>query len=95
MEEAILKQILEKLSDLKEGQNELKEEVTGISKKLDIVYNHTAALTEEVQLLKADVKEIKEIKTEVEEIKRNLSTVETITANNYLDVSNLKAVFRK
>jgi len=52
-------------------------------------------LTEEAQLLKAGVKEIKEIKAEVEEIKRNLSTVETITANNYLDVSNLKAVFRK
>ena len=95
MEETILKKILEALSDLKEGQKEIKAEVTGISKKLDIVYNHTANLTEEAQLLKAGVKEIKEIKAEVEEIKRNLSTVETVTANNYLDVSNLKAVFRK
>ena len=81
VEEAILKQILEKLSNLEAGQER-------VEKKLDTIFTHTAALTEEA-------KEIKEIKAEVEEIKRNLSTVETITANNYLDVSNLKAVFRK
>ncbi len=79
--EEVLKQILEKLSSLEEGQKEFKADISRLEKKLDTIYTQTATLTEN------DV----QIQKDIQQIKKDVSTIEKVTASNYSDIANLKA----
>lgn len=78
----LLKNINTRLSDIERGQNELKNEINLINKKLDGVVEQTADLVE----FRGD------LLNKVDGIKDDLSTVELVTANNYKDIAKLKSV---
>lgn len=76
------KEILEILRSLQKDNQEIKSELKEINRKLDGVVEQTADLTE----FRSDM--IKK----VDGIREDLATVELVTAKNYKDIVNLKAV---
>lgn len=78
----LLKNMDTRLSAIEKGQNEIKDEIKIINKKLDGVVEQTADLVEFRS----------EILNKVDGIREDLSTVELVTANNYKDIAKLKAV---
>lgn len=78
----LLKHMDTRLSAIEKGQNEIKDEINFINKKLDGVVEQTADLVEFRS----------EILNKVDGIREDLSTVELVTANNYKDIAKLKAV---
>ncbi|EGT0000970.1 plasmid stabilization protein [Clostridium perfringens] len=78
----LLKSIDTKLSTIEREQNELKDNIKLINKKLDGVVEQTADLVE----FRGN------ILNKVDEIKDDLSTVELVTANNYKYIAKLKSV---
>lgn len=78
----LLKSIDTKLSTIEREQNELKDNMKLINKKLDGVVEQTADLVEFRG----------ELLNKVDGIKDDLSTVELVTANNYKDIAKLKSV---
>lgn len=78
----LLKNMDTRLSDIEKGQNDIKDEINLINKKLDGVVEQTADLVEFRS----------EILNKVDGIREDLSTVELVTANNYKDIAKLKAV---
>ncbi|NKF08824.1 plasmid stabilization protein (plasmid) [Clostridium gasigenes] len=80
------KEILEILKRLEgkvdENQKEIKLELKEINRKLDGVVEQTADLLE----FRSDITK------KVDGIRDDLSTVELVTAKNYKDIVNLKAV---
>ena len=78
----LLKNMDTRLSDIEKGQNDIKDEINLINKKLDGVVEQTADLVEFRS----------EILNKVDGIREDLSTVELVTANNYKYIAKLKAV---
>lgn len=78
----LLKNMDTRLSAIEKGQNEIKDEINLINKKLDGVVEQTADLVEFRS----------EILNKIDAIREDLSTVELVTANNYKDIAKLKAV---
>lgn len=78
----LLKNIDTRLSTIEKSQNEIKDEINLINKKLDGVVEQTADLVEFRG----------ELLNRVDGIRDDLSTVELVTANNYKDIAKLKSV---
>lgn len=78
----LLKNIDTRLSTIEKRQNEIKDEINLINKKLDGVVEQTADLVEFRG----------ELLNRVDGIREDLSTVELVTANNYKDIAKLKSV---
>ncbi|MBB6625573.1 plasmid stabilization protein [Clostridium gasigenes] len=76
------KEILEILKTLQKDNQEIKLELKEINRKLDGVVEQTADLLE----FRSDITK------KVDGIRDDLSTVELVTAKNYKDIVNLKAV---
>ncbi|MFH5911245.1 plasmid stabilization protein [Clostridium perfringens] len=79
---ALLKNIDIRLSTIEKRQNEIKDEINFINKKLDGVVEQTVDLVEFRG----------ELLNKVDGIRDDLSTVELVTANNYKDIAKLKSV---
>lgn len=74
----LLKKMDDKLSNIEDGQKELKAELEGINRKLDGVVEQTADLTEFKSTVISKLEELKE--------------VEEVTKVNCYDIAKLKAI---
>lgn len=74
----LLKKMDDRLSNIEDGQKELKAELEGINRKLDGVVEQTADLTEFKSTVISKLEELKE--------------VEEVTKVNCYDIAKLKAI---
>lgn len=87
--EEFQKIVLDKLNNVENKIDNVESNIARIEKKLDVVHDQTANLTE--FRTETNIK-FDKVLDEVQCIRKDLSTVEIVTATNYADIAKLKAV---